>query len=450
MFGWNAVKIFAFDALPTFDENLTLDKVLGDLEVATAGSYCLIRKSDFLALCSLKTGEVNWCESRSAPHGNSDPSRDTFCDLLLWGTKLWIGLLEKVVAEIFYHQPDSVKLVARCLETGKILWQHIYHRPPLEPWAEKEPAWPGAPQEETYVFLARSENNLVLCVHRRTRSVRITTSEFTVSHTPPFQCQTDLYSFEPTSGAIRWSTVQLGLKLNILEAKDFQGLWANEGQAGWIDFDSGKVNIIDREADCFGTPTIYRNDGYFPWFNKKSKRIGYFRTNERMEPHCDHSWIEKGVREIKGWPTSDGVAIQINDQKITWTTAGDRIWEQRAKPYVYRVFATSVSDVFVATDGAGGRLLGFDRTHGQETFSFRPVLGGLGHTYFFEEAQIAVASVAMKKSHWVPSRLLRLSTDSKTTDFVASCWMILSRWSHGVVFLSGEKERRLSVLDLQH
>ncbi len=38
------------------------------------------------------------------------------------GTRLWVGLNDQVVAEIFYNEPESAKLVARCLRTGKVLW----------------------------------------------------------------------------------------------------------------------------------------------------------------------------------------------------------------------------------------------------------------------------------------------------------------------------------------
>ena len=442
------MKTLAFDSLPPFDESLTRDDILGDLEVMTAGDHCFVRKTDFLALCSLKTGKVNWCVTRNAPDGNVDPSIDVFSSLLFWGTRLWVGLKDQVVAEIFYDAPESAKLVARCMRTGKVLWEYVHQRPPLEPWAEEKPAWPGAPQEAAFVFLARSENNLVLCLHRRTRCSGMSTSEFTVFDTPPFQCQTELYSFEPTSGALRWSKVQIGLRLNNLEWKNFKGLWGNDGQAGWLDLDSGVVCTIEKGGCCFGVPTLYGELGYFPWFDKKSKSIGYIRVNQHMEVDCDFSWNEKSVRNIRVWPTNSGVAIQVNDQKVIWTTADERVWELRAKPYVYNVFATDDSDIFVATDGAGGRLLGFDRTDGHETLNFRPVFCGLGDTHFFEEAQMAVASVAMKKSHWVPSKLLIFNIQTKSMDFVLSCWNILSPWSRGVVFVSGEKDRRIAFLDL--
>lgn len=208
------MKTSAFDSLPPFDESLSRDEILGDLEVVTSGDHCLVRKSGFLALCSLKTGKVNWCVTRNAPDGNREPSSDVFSNLLFWGTKLWIGLNDQVVAEIFYDTPESAKLVARCMRTGHVLWEYVHPRPP------------------------------------------------------------------------------------------------------------------------------------------------------------------------------------------------------------------------------------------HETFNFRPVFCGLGDTHFFEEAQIAVASVAMKKSHWVPSKLLVFNTETKSMDFASSCWHILSPWSGGVVFVSGEKDRRIAFLDL--
>ena len=103
------MKTLAFDSLPPFDESLTRDDILGDLEVMTAGDHCFVRKTDFLALCSLKTGKVNWCVTRNAPDGNVDPSIDVFSSLLFWGTRLWVGLKDQVVAEIFYDAPESAK-----------------------------------------------------------------------------------------------------------------------------------------------------------------------------------------------------------------------------------------------------------------------------------------------------------------------------------------------------
>ena len=168
-----------------------------------------------------------------------------------------------------------------------------------------------------------------------------------------------------------------------------------------------------------------------------------------MEVDCEYSWSEKNVKDIRSWPTNFGVAIQVNDQKIVWTTEGDRIWEQKSKPYVYRVFAADQSDIFVATDGNGGRLLGFNRTDGQETFNFRPVFGGLGHSHFFENAHLAVALVSVKKSHWAPSKLLFFKTDTKEMQLGEDCWQILSDWKRGVVFVTGEKKGKIAILDYE-
>ncbi len=90
------VKVTAFDGLPPFEERHTLDEILADLEVVTAGEHCLIRKNGFLALGSLKTGAVNWCVARNAPTVKSDPTQDVFASLMFWGAKLWIGLKDQL------------------------------------------------------------------------------------------------------------------------------------------------------------------------------------------------------------------------------------------------------------------------------------------------------------------------------------------------------------------
>jgi hypothetical protein len=244
--------------------------------------------------------------------------------------------------------------------------------------------------------------------------------------------------------------VQEGLRLDLLDWKNFRGLWVNEEQAGWVDLDSGEVSSIVKDGVSFGRPAIDNGSGYFPWFHKSHKRVGYIRTNSKMIVDRDFDWSATNVRDTRVWPTSQGVALQINDQKLLWTTHdGHMLWEQRAKPYIYNVFASDVSDIFVGTDGAGGRLLGFDSTTGQERLNFRPAFCGFGESYFFEDSRMAVASIATKRSHRFPSQILLFSPDTKDMEFTSTCWKILDAWARGVVFVSGEKGRPISFLDLE-
>lgn len=442
------MKVLAFDGLPLWDETLTQDEVLGDLEIESADGYCVIRKKDFIALASFKTRACRWLVSREPVTVYQRPAFDTFSSMLLWGKKLWLGTQDKVVAELCYADGDCVKVVTRNLANGEVLWEYRYLRPTLASWAEPVPAWPNAPQEEIYLFLAAHSDSLVLCVHRRTRSFAMTTPEFAVRSVPPFQCQTEYYCFDPSTGEIRWSSVQARVTLDLLDWRCYQGPWGNEDQAGWVDLGTGEVSTIRREGYRFGKPAVYLGCGYFPWFKPSQKRIGYIRTNPKMEVEREYEWNEENVNDLCIWPTSQGVAIQVNDQKVLWTThSGELLWKQRARPYIYKVFASDTSDIFVATDGAGGRLFGFDPKTGQETFNFRPALGGVGECYYCENRRLAVASVAMKKSHSIPSKVLIFDVQTKEFDFIADCWKILGEWERGVVFVSGERERRIAFLD---
>jgi hypothetical protein len=60
---------------------------------------------------------------------------------------------------------------------------------------------------------------------------------------------------------------------------------------------------------------------------------------------------------------------------------------------------------------------------------------------------MAVASVAMKKSHSIPLKVLIFDVQTKEFDFISDCWKILGEWERGVVFVSGERERRIAFLD---
>jgi outer membrane protein assembly factor BamB len=442
------VKTLSFDGLPRFDEALTQDEILGDLEIESADEWCVIRKNNFIALASFKTGACSWLVSRPTATVQQGSASDTFSSMLLWGKKLWLGTQHKVVAELCYAVHDCVKVVTRNLENGEVLWEYSYSRPALAAWAESEPAWPNAPQEEIYPFLAATEDSLVFCVHRRTRCFAMTTADFAVRSVPPFHCQTEYYCFKPTTGEILWSSVQTGVRLDILDWQCYQGPWGNEDHAGWVNLVTGANVSIRRENCRFGRPAVNLGFGYFPWFKPSQKRIGYIRANPNMDVEREYEWSEKNVRDMRVWPTSQGVAIQVNDQKVVWAThTGEVLWEQRAKPYIYKLFASDTSDIFVATDGAGGRLFGFDPRSGQETFNFRPALGGVGECYYSENRGMAVASVAMKKSHWAASKVMIFDVQTKEFDFIANCWKILGEWERGVVFVSGDKERKITFLD---
>jgi hypothetical protein len=59
-------------------------------------------------------------------------------------------------------------------------------------------------------------------------------------------------------------------------------------------------------------------------------------------------------------PTDAGLGLQINDQGFSWLGKGSRpLWTARTKPYLYCVSRAAESDVFIGTDGNGGRLLAF-------------------------------------------------------------------------------------------
>ena len=424
---------------------------MGDVETVTAGYSCLVRTRKWLALCSLQTGMVEWRVDRDAPVVNeSRQAIDGFCDMNLWGAKLWIDPESSTVAELFWREPDSLMLTARCMKTGSIRWQFVYRRPPLAAWAETSPAWPGAPQEEIYAFLAQAPSSLVLCIYRQTRCMGISTPEFKVFDRPPFHCQTDLVCFEPTSGHVRWSHAQDGLRLDVLDWKNFHGLWIDDEQAGWVDFETGTVSRLCREGYCFGRPAAFEQHGYFPWFDRNRKRIGYIRANSQMVPDLDYSWLERGVQQIVAWPTHRGVALQLNDQKIVWTNGDERLWNQRAKPYIYRIFASSSSDVWVATDGKGGRLFGFDPRTGNETYNFRPAMGGLGDMRLMN-ASLAVGSVCMHRSYSIAPKLFTFDVETQKMDFWADCWLLLGNWEEGVVFVTGDKNcRRVASLWISH
>ncbi len=149
-------------------------------------------------------------------------------------------------------------------------------------------------------------------------------------------------------------------------------------------------------------------------------------------------------------PTESGLGIQTNDQVFWWLDKECLpLWNVRAKPYIYRVIRGAETDVFIGTDGNGGRLLGFDARSGRETVNLKPALGGVGDLAKIPGHGVLVSTFSVSRSYSVLPRLLVLSMKDRHHRLDNECFHLLGTWEHGVVCRAGRNGELLAVIDIR-
>jgi hypothetical protein len=162
------------------------------------------------------------------------------------------------------------------------------------------------------------------------------------------------------------------------------------------------------------------------------------------------AWRAPKVAKTCLHATQAGLGLQTDDQTLWWLGEENAPkWNVKAKPYIYRVQHGPGTDVFIGTDGNGGRLLGFSELSGEETLNFRPVSGGVGDLCRVPANDVLVASVRKSRSYSIAPRLLVLSMSDRSYNLEKECYVILGTWEHGVVCRVGSRGERLAIVDIR-
>jgi hypothetical protein len=142
-----------------------------------------------------------------------------------------------------------------------------------------------------------------------------------------------------------------------------------------------------------------------------------------------------------------GLALQINDQGLCWLGHGtEPLWEARCKPYIYHVYHGANGDIYVGTDGNGGRLLGFDSATGEEILNLKPSSGGFGSLVSLKELGLLVTPFSAKSRQ---GGLLILNTSNRSQQVIPGVYAIIGHWSRGVLCRFGAKLDKLAIVDLE-
>lgn len=265
---------------------------------------------------------------------------------------------------------------------------------------------------------------------------------------PPRACQTDSLRFVPANGSVAWRATFDNFYVEIMERNCVKGAWSDDSRLGLLDFESGTNRILHKSANLLSWPVRdgphlavpWHSDGQVgvDWIDNEGKRIG------------SAAWQQSGVRSTILHATEGGLAFQANEQ-LFWWLGNERVplWKVRAKPYIYHVHRAPDTDVFVSTDGRGGRLFGHDAASGQETLNLKPALGGFGSLAKIPGHDVLVSGFTTSRNYKLPPRLLIISMKTHQHRLDIPCWKLLGTWEHGALCLSGENRDRLAIVDVR-
>ena len=425
-----------------------LNKDDGGLYLQTHGLKAFIRSDRFIAHFSLEPAKVKWLIERPISKVNSKvwehPRR-----IHVHGLRFWISKPLKIIVEIMNTKCGGLGVFARSTATGQQIWEQFIPTPKAAEWAEKKPAWPGAATEEINAFIADDPKNLVVCLFRQSRRSTCWTSEgLRVDTLPPYRCQLDMVRFDLLTGKTIWGNSYINVMVGILGVRDFKGIWTNGSLFGKINFVTGNNTIFHESDFKTGRPMIYGKSIALPWHGKGKVGINWFTKRGKLVDQVE--WRQPRVEDVRMHSTDSGLAIQINHQFLGWLGQDHKpLWQVRAKPYIYRVYATPNSDVFIGTDGNGGRLFAFNKQTGEETLNMKPASWGLGDLEKVPGHDILVTPFATKRSTYAMRHLLVLSMKDKRYNMDNLCYQLLGVWKHGAILKDGNDPERLVLAEVR-
>jgi len=411
-------------------------------------SFAVLKSRGIIARISLPEAQVRW-SIELAPESIPAAVQQLARWILVSGNDLWIDQAETVVVDLTGTQSRDLAVCARDVTSGKTLWQDVIPIPDAAEWAEKKPAWPGGQTEEIYAFIAKDSQRLVVCLYRHTRrSWRFSPEGGRSPEPPPLACQTDAVRFDPATGKRIWHKVFPDVRVEILERNSFTGIWSHRMRVGVIDWETGANAILHELPNALGWPVQDGSHIAVPWHTKGE--VGIVWIDEQGRQTRNGCWREPRAHSTKIHATPSGLALQTNDQRVWWLGAEtEPRWNVRTKPYIYRVYRRGESDVYVGTDGMGGRLFAFDAESGNETLNVKPVYAGFGDLSMVPAHHVLVSPFGVSRSPFALLRLLVLSMADRTYRLDGECGRLLGTWQHGAICRAGRKREQLAVFDVR-
>lgn len=436
---------------------------LGDSTVSlrVRGLSAFVRSPHFIARFSLESGQIKWLAERPAVLRWTEAACKLPRRILasaVSGSVFWCGEEDDCVAELLPTEDGALLVAARSGDTGRELWEHFIPIPEAADWAEASPAWPGAQTEKIDAFIAHDARRLVVALSRETRRERMFSPQLRVETLPPYACQTDATRLDPGTGTPIWQTSIRDVGIGIRERQAFTGIWTTGQRVGLLALETGTNRVLHEYPHSLGWPVRDGSTIAVPWHSKRE--VGIAWLDERGSEVRRGTWPERVKATNFDNPcalmnylhaTEAGLALQVNDQTLWWLGKEDSPrWKIRAKPYIYNVHSSGASDVFVGTDGRGGRFLAFDPASGHETLNLKPAVGGAGTLVKVPGHPVLVATFLASRNYTrVPAKLLVLNMTDRTHRFEGECGPLLGTWTHGAVCAPGRNGERLAIVDIR-
>lgn len=406
------------------------NELFSSLAIRTFQDTAFIRYSTYIARVNLVSGQVEWILKREP----QDTTRWRVLNRRIrcsFDGNFRLAKSGEALVEIQATESGGVQATAWSAATGAVLWVRRFPVPEAAPWAEKTPAWSQAETEEIHAFLADDTEKVVLGFARHTRRSMGWSPTINVDWIPPFACQLDMTGLDPLTGTQVWQDSYPDVTVGIVHRGRFCGEWSHDGRMGVIDLESGSNRVLFQSPHSLGWPTRDSRDFVVSWHAKAE--VGVTWISERGEIVRTGAWLVKKVRFTHLHQTGNGLALQTNDQNLHWLGCGSTpLWSIRAKPYIYSVHHASGANVYVATDGNGGRLLGFDVRTGAETLNLKQKLGGFGAIIEMGDG-VFVHGWTDSPSYSVTSRLFVLAMKSGRFEICDTRLAPFAAWRNGVI-----------------
>lgn len=261
-------------------------------------------------------------------------------------------------------------------------------------------------------------------------------------------CQLDATRLDAFTGAPLWRESFPDVVVGILERRSFTSIWSGRQRVGVLDFETGTNRVLHQYEHALGWPVHDGSQVAVPWYS--DGEVGISWLDECGNPARQASWQQQRVHATRLHRTEGGLALRINDQTLCWL-GKDVVpfWSIRAKPYIYRVHCCPSADVFVGTDGRGGRLLAFDPASGKETLNVKPTLGGAGTLAKVPAHDVLVAKLWTSRRDSVSGSLFVLSMRDRSHRLKSPCRELLGTWQNGAVCVAGKSGERLAIVDIR-
>jgi outer membrane protein assembly factor BamB len=279
----------------------------------------------------------------------------------------WISADQRVVVTLIADR-QIPHLVAIDGRSGKPLWE-IEVELPREMLRKEKGLHTGWGRFSCGLKFVSRDDLLALCC------VRYMSECGLVDHVQEPGESTFLVRIDPASGMLLWTSHLFGVRAGE-GSINFRGPFLRGDEVGDIDWSTGQARVVHTRPGVRAWPTAHQGGILLASVDKGKITVEHIDRNGDVGSSTP--WKRAGVKSLNWWPGSPMPVLQINNQGVVFV-ADDLSprWEVKAKPWIYGASTGVGTPVIVATNGAGGHLLAFDRETGAECMRFTPAEGGV-------------------------------------------------------------------------